>query len=283
VCYDPRVRVAVVGHTEWIEVLRLPRVPRAGEIVHARAMLEVPGGGGGVPAVMMAQWAGACTFYTALGDDELGHRAHATMRGWGVDVHAAFRPVPQRRVIGFIDAQRERTLTVVGDRLSPHASDPLPWDALAEHDAVFVTAGDAGAIRAARQARVVVATSRFTRALAEAGIAIDALVGSVADPAEHYERGQLAPEPGVVVRTDGARGGTYVLADGTQHAYAAVPAEVTGDSFGAGDAFAGALTLALAGGAAIGDALAAAAARAAEVLAYDGPYPPALTACTDRA
>lgn len=270
------MRVAVVGHVEWIELLRLPRLPTAGEIVHAQKMAAMPGGGGGVPAVMLAQWAGACTLFTALGDDELGHRADAMLRGWGVEVHAAFRATPQRRAVSFIDAQRERTIIVIGDRLSPHAADPLPWDALGDYDAVFVTAGDAGAIRAARRARVLVATSRFTRMLAEARVTIDALVGSSADPAELYQRGELAPEPKVVIRTDGARGGTYELADGTRNAFAAVPTTITGDSFGAGDAFAAGLTFALGQGAAIAGALAAAAARAAAVLTYDGPYPPQL-------
>jgi len=269
------VRVAVVGHVEWVEFLRLERVPRAGEIVHAEARFALPGGGGGVPAVRLAEWTGACTIFTALGDDELGHRAHTELRQRGVTVHAVFRPVPQRRAITFIDRDRERTITVVGERLSPHAADPLPWADLAAHDAVFLTAGDEGAVRAARRARVLVATSRIVPLLARAGVEIDALVGSSADPAEHYVAGQLRPEPGVVVRTASASGGTYTLADGSTHHYAPVPpASTAGDAFGAGDAFAAALTLALGTGAPIADALATAAARGAEVLAYDGPYPP---------
>ena len=34
------------------------------------------------------------------------------------------------------------------------ADDPLPWDRLDETDAVYVTAGDAGAFRMSRRARV---------------------------------------------------------------------------------------------------------------------------------
>ncbi|MCW5808134.1 MAG: ribokinase, partial [Deltaproteobacteria bacterium] len=66
------MRVAVVGHVEWVEFLRVDHVPAAGDIVHARAELAVAAGGGAVAAVQLARWAGACTFYTALGDDELG-------------------------------------------------------------------------------------------------------------------------------------------------------------------------------------------------------------------
>jgi ribokinase len=268
------VRVAVVGHSEWFELLRLERVPRAGEIVHSTAVGAFPGGGGAGPAVMLARWVGACAMYTSFGDDELGHRTHAELRARGVDVHATFLPIAQRRAITVVDAQRERTIIVVGERHFARGSDPLPWDDLAACDAVFVTAGDVAAVRAARRARVLVATSRIVPLLAQAAIPIDALVGSSADAAEAYTRGQLVPEPAVVVRTEGANGGTYTLADGTTQRYQPVPATVTGDSFGAGDAFAAALTLALGSGADIAAALGTAAARAAEVLAYVGPYPP---------
>ena len=101
------------------------------------------------------------------------------------------------------------------------------------------------------------------------GIGLDALVGSANDPGERYADGDLDPAPRLVVRTDGARGGTY---DG--HRYAAVPAAVTGDTYGAGDSFAAALALALGGGLVAGDAVADAARRAVEVLRFDGPYPP---------
>jgi sugar/nucleoside kinase (ribokinase family) len=77
----------------------------------------------------------------------------------------------------------------------------------------------------------------------------------------------------LVVRTDGARGGTYSLANGTPHSYAPVAATVRGDTYGAGDTFAAALTCALGERRAPADAIAFAAARAAEVLAFDGPYP----------
>ena len=41
-----RMRVAVVGHVEWVEFARVERVPVAGEIVHALDAWEEPGGGG---------------------------------------------------------------------------------------------------------------------------------------------------------------------------------------------------------------------------------------------
>ena len=51
------MRVAVVGHVEWIEFARVERVPKAGEIVHASETWEAAAGGGAVAAVQ--HWADA--------------------------------------------------------------------------------------------------------------------------------------------------------------------------------------------------------------------------------
>lgn len=266
------MRIAVVGHLEWVEFLRLDRVPRAGEIVHTTSTLQVPAGGGAVAAVQLARWLGSCRFYTAFGDDELGHRAAAELAGRGVDVRAVFRSKPQRRAITLVDAERERTILVIGERLVAHGDDPLPWNELAQFDAVYVTGGDAAAIRAARRAPIVVATTRIIPLLREAAVPLDAIIGSANDPSERYTARDLVPEPKLVVRTDGARGGSLVAGDITHH-YAAIATTVLGDTYGAGDTFAAALTLALGEGKSPPDAAASAAARAIEVLAFDGPYP----------
>src|SRR5438094_9227061 len=91
------VRVSVIGHVEWVEFARVDHVPKPGEIVHATETWEEPAGGGGVAAVQLAKLAGACTLYTALGDDELGHRAASRLGELGVRVETSFRTEPQRR------------------------------------------------------------------------------------------------------------------------------------------------------------------------------------------
>ena len=45
------VRVAVVGHVEWVQFARVDALPAAGDIVHADPLLAVPAGGGAVAAV----------------------------------------------------------------------------------------------------------------------------------------------------------------------------------------------------------------------------------------
>ena len=82
------MKVAVVGHVEWIEFARVDHVPAPGEIVQAEETWEEPGGGGAVAAVQLARLNGDCTFYTVLGDDELGRRSRERLTELGVTVRA---------------------------------------------------------------------------------------------------------------------------------------------------------------------------------------------------
>jgi ribokinase len=152
-------------------------------------------------------------------------------------------------------------------------ADPLPWDELAETDAVYFTAGDADVLRNARRARVLVATSRVMSVLAAADVPLDAVVGSGRDGAERYDSGALSTPPRVVVRTNGIRGGTYVTADGRRGAYEAIPSPgPVIDTYGAGDCFAAGLTYALGAGLDVEDAVALAARCGAWNVAGRGPY-----------
>jgi ribokinase len=273
------VRTAVVGHTEWIEFGHLERVPAAGDIVHATDAWEEPGGGGAVAAVQLARLAGSCTFLTALGDDERGRWSRRRLEGLGVRVEAAIRDEPTRRAVVFVDANGERTIATLGDRLAPVDADHLPWDKLEEVDAAFVTAGDPGAIRHARRARILVATSRIADLLARADVRLDAVVGSAADPAEAFDPDALAHPPALIVRTEGRRGGRYETAEGPPGRYEAVaPPGPVVDTYGAGDSFAAGLTFALAAGMDTRSALALAARCGAWCAAGRGPYGNQLTA-----
>ncbi|MGH2784868.1 MAG: PfkB family carbohydrate kinase [Actinomycetota bacterium] len=273
------MRTVVIGHVEWVDFVEVERLPVAGEIVHARSVRSAPAGGGSVAAAQLAKLSGDCTFFTALGDDELGHRALQELTELGVRVETVFRPEPTRRAITHIDRSGERTITVLGSRLSPAETDPLPWHDLAEADAVYLCACDPGTVRAARAARVLVATSRIILpTLRDATVELDALVGSALDPSEAYEDGELDPPPRLVVRTEGAKGGTYTLDGGPPERYepAPVPGDIA-DAYGCGDSFATALAFGLARGGSPEDALALAARCGAAVLTGRGPYEGQLT------
>src|SRR3954454_18850640 len=119
------LRLAVVGHVEWAEFVRVPALPAGGDIWHVMDRWEAAAGGGAVTAVQLARLAGRATLITVLGDDALGHRAAEELQALGLDVRAVFRKEqPQRRVIVHLDPTGERTITVVGDRMGPRGDDP---------------------------------------------------------------------------------------------------------------------------------------------------------------
>jgi ribokinase len=243
------MRVAVVGHVEWAEFARVEHVPAPGEIVHAFETWAEPAGGGAVAAVQLARLAGECLFLTALGNDELGHRAAGELEQLGLRVEASWREEAQRRAFVHVDAEAERTITVIGARMGPSGNDDLPWGELEGAEAVYFTAGDAAALQAARAAQALVATTRAKQVLAEADVELDVLVCSARDPDERYLAGELHPTPRFVAETDGAAGGSLVSADGTTQKWVAAPLPGPAISaYGAGDSFAGGLTFGLAQG-----------------------------------
>jgi ribokinase len=237
---------AVVGHVEWIEFGRVDHVPAPGEILHVSDSWQEPGGGGAVAAVQLAKLAGAATLYTALGDDAVGHRCKTELEALGLRVEAVFRPEPQRRCYVHVDTAGERTITVIGSRLGPAGDDPLPWGDLERTDEVYLTAGDVGAIQAARRAKTLVSTARGLETLRESGVELDALVASARDPGELYEGGELNPAPRHVMRTAGPDGGEYESADGERGRWEATPLPgPISDLYGCGDSFAAGLTYGL--------------------------------------
>lgn len=263
------MNVAVVGHVEWIQFVRVEHVPAPGEIVTALECWEEAAGGGAVAAVQLARLAGSCTFFTVLGEDALGRRALKQLSDQGVRVEYEFVERSTRRGITFVDDSGERTITVIGDKLHPTTSQRLPWLELARCDGVFFTAGDVSALEAARRARVLVATSRELATLQRAGVELDALVGSGEDLAERYHPGDLEPPPRLVVSTAGALGG-WTQPGGPFRAVP-LPGPIS-DAYGAGDSFAGGLTYALAKGLEREEALELASHCGAAAMTGRGPY-----------
>jgi len=267
------MRVAVVGHVEWIWFGAVDRIPGAGEIAHSTDDWEEPGGGGAVAAAQLARLAGSCDLFTALGEDDLGARAAQELARLAVDVHAAGRSDRTRRAFTMVDPAGERTITTLGRRLAPHGTDRLPWERLEGADAVYVTAGDADAFRAARRARVVVVSTRALEELLDADVIPDALVGSLGDPAEHVDVDLLAWRPPLLVLTEGTSGGRYRTSSGGTGRYEAVAVRgLAGDAYGAGDSFAAGLTFAMGSGWELDRSLAFAARCGAACASGRGPY-----------
>ena len=269
------MRVAVVGHVEWIRFCRVESMPARGEIAHSVDDWEQVGGGGGAAAIQLARLGAETMLFTALGDDELGQRSREELVAAGVQVHAETVQPPQRWAFTHVDDSAERTITTVGRKLRPRGNDEdLPWHELSKADAVFFVAGDVDALRRARRARVLVATSREIEVLRRGGVQLDALVGSGRDEAERYHPGDLDPAPDLVVSTSGSLGGWSQ--PGGPFAAAPLPGPVV-DAYGAGDCFAAGLTYALGAGEPPAEAVAFAAQCGAAALMGRGVAPQAVT------
>ena len=276
------MKMAVVGHVEWVQFARVQQVPRAGEVVHARAPFEEPAGGGGVAAVQLARLAGACELISALGDDEYGRRSRVRLGELGVELRAARVESPTRRALTLLEDSGERTIITLGPRLEPPTAlvrEQCELDG--PFDGIYFTAGDADALRAARAAaRVLVASPRAAHALGD-GARLDALVLSQDDERERALAAGGEAQADLLVLTDGARGGSYRASDGGSYRAsdgdsgryepAPLPAPAL-DTYGCGDSFAAALTFALASGMERAQALALAARAGAVCATGRGPY-----------
>ncbi|MBE9174064.1 hypothetical protein IQ216_13610, partial [Cyanobium sp. LEGE 06143] len=120
--------LAVVGHVEVVTFLEVEHLPRPGDILSCPSALELPAGGGAVVAVQLARLLGRpVPFFTALGRDAVGEQAAAALTALGLDLQVAWRQAPTRRGLTFVDRSGERTITVIGERLSPVAIYPLPY------------------------------------------------------------------------------------------------------------------------------------------------------------
>ncbi len=263
----------MIGHVEWVQFARVDHVPAPGEVVHASDPFEEPAGGGAVAAVQIARLAGGCTFFTALGDDELGHRSVTRLAELGVTVRASFRDAPTRRAVTLLDGAGERTITTFGERLDPHGAERADWEELRELDGIYFTAGDVDSLRAARAAsEVLVASPRARHALGH-GVELDALVLSGEDQIELRDAEPVEGDAELLVYTEGGRGGHYRYRTGAVGRWDA--AELPGprvDSYGCGDSFAAAFTFGLATRGGLADALALGARCGAACLASRGPY-----------
>ena len=68
-------RVAVVGHVEWVQFLRVDHFPVPGAIQRAQRESTHAGGGAVVAAVALAELGAEVDFYGAVGSDAIGDAA----------------------------------------------------------------------------------------------------------------------------------------------------------------------------------------------------------------
>jgi ribokinase len=238
-------RVAVVGHVEWVDFISVRRFPERGAVTPAEDAFTHAGGGAVVAAAVLADLGAEVDLFCALGRDANGERAAAEMADRGVNVHAAWRGAPTRRVITLLERAGARTIVTIGERIQPHGEDDLDWGRLDGADAVYFTAGDAGAARMARRARVMTTTPRARDALTDSEVSVDALVYSAHDRDEAHWAKRLAPHAQVLVVTEGAEGGHWQGRSSGRWKASELPGPRR-DDYGCGDSFAAGFTFGLA-------------------------------------
>jgi len=201
----PKMKLAVVGHVEWVTFLSVDKLPKPGIIGHAQESLEAPAGGGAVAAVQLSRIIdNQIHFFTALGKDELGKKSFEQLSNLGLKMCVAWRDKPTRKGISLVDNEGDRAITVIGERLQPSAKDPLPWNDLNDFDGVFVTATDVSSMKHCRKARVMTATPRLgLKKIQSSGLILDALIGSGLDPDERVNNDELDPLPHLIIKTEG--------------------------------------------------------------------------------
>lgn len=264
-------RVAVVGHVEWVEFVRVDRHPAPGDLVQGERLFEHAAGGAIVAAVTLTRLGADVEFMCALADDARGHAAHEQLTGYGIEVHAAWRPPPTRSLFTLVHDGGERTIITVGERQQPTGADPLGWERLADADGVYFTAGDAAALARARSAKALVVTPRAGRGGTgrDETVVVDATVFSSQDVDEAAWARDWEPRSRLMVATAGADGGRWWGESEGRWAAAPVNGPIR-DSYGAGDSFAGAFTFGLASGQTVAEAAAVGARCGADMMTRVG-------------
>ncbi len=267
----PKLKLAVVGHVEWVNFLALDKLPQAGIIGHANNSFEAPAGGGAVIAVKMAEiLKQPVHFITALGNDELGEKSHQRLKELGLVMHVAWKNKPTRRGISMVDQHGERAITVVGERLTPTSNDELPWNELGDFDGIFVTATDAKGLQFCRKARLIAATPRIgIDILQKSNVHLNALIGSGLDPGETIDPKNLKKEPEFQIATLGAKGGKILP---NKYFEAVNLSSPMVDTYGCGDTFAAGVTTGLAANWSLNHAITLGAHMGAKCTTYFGPY-----------
>ena len=268
----PKLKLAVIGHVEWVTFLKVDRLPIAGEISHAKDYFEDAAGGAAVAAVQMARLINEpVDLITSLGKDSYGEKCHERLTKLGLNLKVAWREKPTRKGISLISKEGERAITVIGERLQPIASDPLPWSDMKNYDGIFITATDKEGIRLARKAKFIAATPRTgENTLRNSKVKLNALIGSGLDPDEKINYEELIHKPDIYIATAGKSGGTVYP---KKYQYKSIkPSSKEIDSYGCGDCFAGAVTTALSAKLNLDQAINIGAYCGAECSTHYGPY-----------
>ncbi len=268
-------RVVVFGSSNTDMVVRLPRLPTPGQTVLGRSFVPTPGGKGANQAVAARRAGAEVAFVTAVGADPLGREALAHYQREGIDVEGVkvVAGVPSGVAMIYVDDAGENMIGVAPGanlNLTPEDVDRLPDSLFRAGDVLLASLEipietairairrgfDAGmttilnpapapAVSDLRDLReAIYLTPNRTEAMAMAGIPPDVPIEpDWVDCAFRLKELGLAA---CVLITLGARGCQVV--DAKPYRPTPAPRVEAVDTVGAGDAFNGALAVAIAEG-----------------------------------
>lgn len=267
-------RVVVVGSLNVDLVTRVERHPKPGETVLGEGLERLAGGKGGNQAMAAAASGADVLIVGCVGSDEAGSAYVARLLARGIDV-AAIRVLSDAvtgHAIITVDEAGENSIVVVpGANAEVTVDDLAVMDRVGPGDVVLlqleipIPVVAAAARRAAsRGARVVLNLSPYA--------ALPPDVVALADPlvVNEHEALLLADSeavPASLVVTFGAAGAAW---DGDQRTGPVLEDSEVLDTTGAGDAFCGALAVALVAGAERSEALQAALDAGADAVRHVG-------------
>ena len=280
-----------MGSTNVDRTVQVPRLPGPGETVLGDAIRISPGGKGANAAAAAARAGAAVTLVSAVGADDDGEGAIATLRaeGVGTDAIAVRADVPTGAALIVTDARGANLIAVAAGANAWLDADHVRSSLadLRTRDVVLVSAEiPDGAIEAAVRAGLErEAVTVLDPAPARPSLLKAARLGAILTPNESEAReltgrddaedaalrlAELTGRPAVVTMGEA---GCLVADGGAVSRHAAAAAETIVDTVGAGDAFAGGLAAALAVGDPLDAAVEAALLAAALSLAHAGARP----------
>lgn len=268
-------RILVVGSYATGLVMETERLPLRGETLIGHSYRAGHGGKGSNQAVQAARLGADVTFVTCVGRDGFGDAMEALMRAEGVRPDGLLRDDALPTGVGFIIVDKEGNNLITVDL---GANQALTESVLAGMDSTFAQADIvlaqleiplAAALAALRAGREHGKLTVLNPAPATDLSAIDLSCIDFITPNETEAlvcAGMTEGDPAVaarkllqhgcrnVVLTVGDKGCIWFSADGSETAVAGFAVEAV-DTVGAGDAFSGALVVALAAGQPVADAL----------------------------
>ncbi len=266
---EKKPSILVIGSVNMDLVVRSPHMPAPGETVLGKGWAISPGGKGANQAVAAARLGAQCTFVGRVGDDGFGQQLLAGLKAEGVDCSHVLvtKDVPTGVAMIIVDAKGENAIVVAGGANQCVAPDDIfPCKDLFTAASVVLLQLELplptvrAAIDLARRHRckVILDPAPAQRPLDEALLRVDVICPNGLEAETITGQGQVPDEraaktlasdliargaKAAVVKL-GARGSVVVTADGHFYTVPAYKVSVV-DTTAAGDAFAGALAVAL--------------------------------------